>query len=914
MITTHIRIFAFAVFSIMLPLSAIERGVKDTPEGTIINVVIWNLPDPTRPETHIQAQAASVNEFRDQFPKIFAERYRDKYKANPKKYGTHNWDNVQIVLHKFSGITIEGQGMDSGPLMAIAGGVSPDIIYVNFRQSDTYIQQGFLYPLDKPEDGYLSALTPEERDFWVYDKIWPVIRRRGPDKKTQVWAMPKGGILGKVMLYRKDLLAEAKVPFPHNDWTWDDLFDGCKKITNPEKNIFGIQFGRGSSESWYWVTFLWSAGGEVMVDTTGEDAWRAVFNTKAGVLALDFYTRLTTEQWRDKDGRRRYGYAFKEPEGYRLWNEGKIGFYQSYIDEKVFSSIDPELIGMVPVPRGPGGHRGAELNSQMQGIFSGVKNPVIRDAAWEFLRFTGSKEAAAIETRILVDGGMGQFVNPRYLRAFGYEDILRLAPREWEETFAISMETGKPEPYGRNTQLVYNFMTGPIQEAESLALAGNLPEDTQKRHAVLQKMLDNAVNVANEKMIGIVDPDIMFKKRIVAVIALIIIAAAFALLFRRIIKAFTPPEATGAERKNKWQFKKYAWGYILIFPAIAAVFLWQYFPLFAGSTMAFQDYQLMGNSRFIGVDNFVSMLWDAGWWATVYNALRYSILVICLTFLPPVILAVLLQEIPRGTIFFRTVFYLPAVITGLVVIYLWRSFYDPTDYGMLNRVALSIPVLGYILLGLFMLYLLWMFAKRLFDHHIYHFSVICLVLGIALFLFALRFASVIYTDPDHAALSLVRRLFVTAATPYRWLQDPQTAMFACVLPMVWAGMGPGCLIYLAALKGISDDFYEAADIDGASFIDKILFVVIPTLKPLLIIQFVGVFITSWKNSAYILAMTGGAAKTETAGLHIFYRAYTYLRFGQATAMAWMLGFMLIGFTVNQLRILSRLEYKTTGGK
>ena len=37
-------------------------------------------------------------------------------------------------------------------------------------------------------------------------------------------------------------------------------------------------------------------------------------------------------------------------------------------------------------------------------------------------------------------------------------------------------------------------------------------------------------------------------------------------------------------------------------------------------------------------------------------------------------------------------------------------------------------------------------------------------------------------------------------------------------------MGPGCLIYLAALKGIPDDFYEAADIDGAGFIDKILFV------------------------------------------------------------------------------------------
>jgi multiple sugar transport system permease protein len=132
--------------------------------------------------------------------------------------------------------------------------------------------------------------------------------------------------------------------------------------------------------------------------------------------------------------------------------------------------------------------------------------------------------------------------------------------------------------------------------------------------------------------------------------------------------------------------------------------------------------------------------------------------------------------------------------------------------------------------------------------------------------------------------------------------------------MVWAGMGPGCLIYLAALKGIADDFYEAADIDGATFVDKILFVVFPILKPLLIINFVGVFIGSWNSTANILAMTGGGAGTEVAGLHIFYKAFIFLKFGPATAMAWILGVMLIGFTVYQLRILSRLEFRTTGDK
>jgi len=159
-----------------------------------------------------------------------------------------------------------------------------------------------------------------------------------------------------------------------------------------------------------------------------------------------------------------------------------------------------------------------------------------------------------------------------------------------------------------------------------------------------------------------------------------------------------------------------------------------------------------------------------------------------------------------------------------------------------------------------------------------------------------------------------RALFMTMAEPSRWLIDPKTAMVCCVLPTIWAGMGPGCLIYLAALKGISDDFYEAADIDGATFIDKILFIVILVLKPLLIIQFVGIFVASWKSSANIMVMTGGSSDTTVAGLHIFYQAYMYLKFGPAIAMAWVLGFMLIGFTVHQLKILSRLEFKTTGDK
>jgi len=89
---------------------------------------------------------------------------------------------------------------------------------------------------------------------------------------------------------------------------------------------------------------------------------------------------------------------------------------------------------------------------------------------------------------------------------------------------------------------------------------------------------------------------------------------------------------------------------MMAWPAVLSIFFWRYVPLVMGSGMAFQNYRIMGGSEFVWVDNFANLIWDGEWWRAVYNSLRYSILVVAMTFLPPVILAVLLQEIPKGKI------------------------------------------------------------------------------------------------------------------------------------------------------------------------------------------------------------------------------------------------------------------------
>lgn len=896
----------------------IEKGEDGT---TIINIKVNGLPDPTANDLYTRADVAAVKEFVRQFPDIFARKYRDKYRANPDKYGHYNWDKVELRLHQFSGISVQGVEND---LLAIAGKMAPDVLYINFRKSDNYIRNGFLYPLDE----YIADLTPKERQSLemdrIHPKVWEVIKRPGPAGKVHIWALPYGGTpVGKILMYRKDLFERNGISYPNANWNWDDLYNACVKITDPGKGIYGLALGRGKSESWFWITFLWSAGGEVMVRDPKTGEWTCTFNTPEAVKALDFYTRLSAERWVDGNGIVRRGYAYKDAsDSNTKWDRGEIAMKFAYIDDKTLSTFNSEVNGVAPVPMGPTGIRGAELNSRMYGIFSEITEVPVRDAAWEYIFFWDSDDAMRIKTDMLVEGGLGQFIMPKYLLRFGYSDIVRLSPKEWHELFDTALKTGKPEPYGKNSNFAYDQMTIPIQYAEQMELNSELPDikHPEERRQALQGVLDDAVERANELMIGKIAPQEKTKRRILAIIFLSGIIVAYFFVFRKIFRIFTPPASDGVNQ-IRWGFAKYKWAYILLLPAVLTIFTWSYLPLARGSMMAFFDYRILGDSIFLGVDNFGNLLVDSMWWQSVWNAIRYSMLVIALTFLPPMILAILLQEVPKGKLVFRMIFYLPAVISGLVTMLLWKQFYEPSEFGILNRVILNIPAIGFIMIGAILLLICLSFARRLWFYQMWLPMVLFIIAGIILFFTSSAFARPIlfpgYESLGDAIPLFFKRLFECTPEPYRWLSNPNTAMVACVVPMVWAGMGPGCLIYLAALKGIPEDYYEAADLDGATFIDKILFVVFPTLKALVVINFVGAFISSWYSSTgNILVMTGGdaATRTETAGLFIWYKAFTYLSFGPATAAAWMLAFMLIGFTVYQLQILSKVEFRASGSK
>ena len=892
--------------------------IERSPSNVVVNLTLFDLPDPSRTDPSTRAELAVQREFLARAPDLL----RARQSASPGRYGPLDLSSLSLRLHRFSGIKVEGV---ESTLLAIAGNVAPDVLYVNFRQSETYVSQGFLHPLDLPEDGYFSALPHDEIARRLHPKIEPVVRRRGPDGSRRVWALPGGPLLGRVVLYRRDLFEAAGVPPPRPDWTWDDFYRACRALADPANGVYALGLSRGKHESYLWMPFLWGAGGDALSFDDSENRWRAVFDSPAAADALDFYVRLTSEPWTDSSGRPRRGYAIKDTaEASLKWRRGQLAMVFSYVDDKLFANLNPDLTGMAPLPVGPAS-RGTEINARMMGLFAGIRDPLVRDAAWEYVRFQDSPEAVAIRVKHLVEGGFGRFLPPDTLRAHGYGSIAAAIPPEWRDCLAIAIADGRPEPYGKNANVIYDVLTVPIRQAEELSFSGRLSPDPAERRRQLLELLVRAREKADADMLGIVPPGQLARRRASAAALLLAMLAAVAAVLRQMASLFLPAPAPANRsqlplrirlrdrlrvlpasvfsRRNLVQA-------LLLLPAAATILLWAYVPLFRGAAMAFYDYRLFGESTWVFLDNFANLLWDPDWWQALLVSARYSFLVISMTFLPPVALAILLQEVPRGKILFRVVFYLPASITGLVVLLLWKTFYEPSEAGLLNRIAMKIPSAAWLLLSAAALAIAFHIARRLLRHALWKPALFVLAAGFLLAAAPLGPALEIWRT---SGLSNVCKhwtfLWATLPEPVRWLDDSRTALFSCVLPMLWAGMGPGCLVYLAALKGIPDDLYEAADIDGASFADKILFVVVPSLRPLLVINFVGVFIASWQAEANVLAMTAGAARTEVAGLHVFYKAFVFLRLGPATAAAWMLGCLLVGFTLYQLRILSRVEFR-----
>lgn len=155
-------------------------------------------------------------------------------------------------------------------------------------------------------------------------------------------------------------------------------------------------------------------------------------------------------------------------------------------------------------------------------------------------------------------------------------------------------------------------------------------------------------------------------------------------------------------------------------------------------------------------------------------------------------------------------------------------------------------------------------------------------------------------DPSYGLLNGILSIFHIQGPD--WLYDPNWVLPSYLIMAVW-GAGGGLLTYLAALKDIPEDLYGAAMIDGANTFQKVRFITVPLMTPIIFYNLVLGIIGAFRKftDAYVL---GGAGKEGNFYMvYLYEEAFGHYRMGYATALAWVLFaiILLLTFVVNWTR-------------
>ncbi|MDQ0198703.1 multiple sugar transport system permease protein [Neobacillus ginsengisoli] len=290
-------------------------------------------------------------------------------------------------------------------------------------------------------------------------------------------------------------------------------------------------------------------------------------------------------------------------------------------------------------------------------------------------------------------------------------------------------------------------------------------------------------------------------------------------------------EYAAAAPTIKIQNRKARWGNIVpllfIAPWVIGFLAFTLGPLLYSLFISFFDWPIVGEKKFIGIDNYKTMFTDDPlFWESLGVTLKFACLFVPLNIITALFLAILLNQKVKGYSLFRTFFYLPSVISGVALAMIWAWVYNG-EYGILNY-----------------------FLSRL---------------GV--------------TGPD-------------------WLNDPNWSLIAMVIASLW-GQGTMMLIFLAGLKAIPNDLYEAASIDGANKFQQFFKITIPMLTPTILFNLITTIISAFQQLTLALVLTGGGPLKSTYfyAMYVYENAFKYFKMGYSSANAWFMFVVVLILTL-----------------
>ena len=151
---------------------------------------------------------------------------------------------------------------------------------------------------------------------------------------------------------------------------------------------------------------------------------------------------------------------------------------------------------------------------------------------------------------------------------------------------------------------------------------------------------------------------------------------------------------TGIETSSKKIRRTYnkKWlPYLLVSPYLIFVIIFVIFPVLFCFFLTFNKWNIISPMKFIGIDNYSRLFHDRLFWKAIGNTLKFLLLHIPLQLIVSLLLAYLLNQKIKAASFFRASFFMPVIVSGVVVTILWQQLLG-FDFGLINKMLMGVGI------------------------------------------------------------------------------------------------------------------------------------------------------------------------------------------------------------------------------
>ena len=162
-------------------------------------------------------------------------------------------------------------------------------------------------------------------------------------------------------------------------------------------------------------------------------------------------------------------------------------------------------------------------------------------------------------------------------------------------------------------------------------------------------------------------------------------------------------------------------------------------------------------------------------------------------------------------------------------------------------------------------------------------------------------------NPVHGSFNALLQTLAPGLPDFVWLSDPRLAFPSLIVANVWRGYPLVMVMLLAGLMAIPREHYEAAVVDGAGVLRRLLHVTLPGLRTLILVALALDMVWEFRRFALVLIMTGGGpnGSTTTIMYYIYNNAFQWFNMGYAAAISWFLFVVIFLMTLFYWRVVGK---------